>query len=257
MRGCSAVVVFASLLLCAMWGYVAFYPQSTRTAQVRSRITVTVHTPAGDRRGSGVWGYSESAVSVFNAGYHWEFRPRLEGDAIPIDLDNGRTIFVLLGSSSAPGMRNSRPIPASFSSTFSPLDALRQGDRWPTGWTREDADGRIARARSRRGRAFAMDCSPGPARYGECPAMVVADGPSARNLQLLDPDNFAATLGQGYWLGDVAIEVVDDPVDHAITRRLPWVRPATAKDFAASTSSDDIHIRMTGFSRKDPATLAF
>ena len=251
MRGCLNIIAIVFGLCLLGIGYLAFYPRATQTKQVHYRVTVTVKTPTGERRGSGVWGYSEAANQAFTGGgYRWVFSPLMEGEAIPVDLGNGRTIYALLGKGGAKAKSGSR-IPATFVPSFYFLNALGQGDVSPAGQDRKDADARIAFLQARLGRPVALDCTPGGNSLGQCPALIVADGPAARNIELLDPDNLPATLGPGYWLRGITIEVVGDPITRGIAKRLPWVKAPDPGQFGRDLGSVDAEIRATGFIRKD------
>jgi hypothetical protein len=78
--------------------------------ELRYRVTVEVATPAGIRTGSGVIQVTATETPFWAPGLAVTYR--LEGEAIPVDLPGGRTMFALLGLPGHPDQAKHRPFEA-------------------------------------------------------------------------------------------------------------------------------------------------
>lgn len=233
--------------------YFYFYPDLTQTEQVRYRLTTTVDTPNGPRRGTGVWGYSMAATYIPLNSLTWEFAGRVEGEAIPVDLGDGRTLYVVLGGRVPPKDLGTGLEPPYFSAAFmnaSPkyrleADVVLRPAYFGSGHSGATKD--VEWIKAQRGRTVSLECGGLQKSLKPCPAMVLANR-SGSNVTLLDPDDFAATLGAGYRLRSITMQVVDDPITRGIERRLPWVKPLP---YQSLKRQDEL--RAMGFSRREPA----
>lgn len=120
----------AFLAICV--GYFRFWPVIVETDQIRYRLSIEIDTPDGLRKGSGVWGYS--MAPNFDAppfSLLWYFSPRIEGEAIPIDLGNGGMIYMVLGGREMPRDLGSGIEPASFNAGF--VDTMPEDQLWSAG----------------------------------------------------------------------------------------------------------------------------
>lgn len=254
------VIVWVMALAAICVGYFRLWPVIVQTDQARYRLTVEIDTPDGLRKGSGVWGYSMAPnfdVPVFSM--QWYFSPRIEGEAIPVDLGKGRLVYMILGGRVMPENQGGGIEPASFNSGF--LNDMPGIQLWSGGlgspvhgFDHAGAKREIEWIKAKAGKVVTLDCVPVPHHNssGYCPALVLLD-PTSRHVQMLDPADLAWTLGPGYRLRDVTLEVVNDPVTRGIERRLPWVHPASRREAAAGFTISERDILAAGFSRHDPA----
>ena len=241
--------------------YFRYYPRFRQTEQVRYRVTVQIGTPNGVKTGSGVWGLSWAptfGIPLYH--FQWWYNERIEGEAIPILLDDHKRAFLLLGGRTVAGPPNSGRRAGAFGVGFMngfPLQLLWDGASFapkdaPSG-SRAAAMNKLAWAKAQRGREVRLDCAlvRGGDFFGTCPAIAVVRDEAGAHIQLLDPADLSDTLGRGYRLQGVTLQVTNDPITHGIEKLLPWVRPATWQDLAYA--SEDETMRRQGFSRKDPA----
>lgn len=168
----------------------------------RYKMTVEVETPEGVRSGSAVREVRyQAASSWFPLG---ESRPqwRLKGEAVAVDLPNGRILFALLRGNGGGDVDYGARIADR---------ALGNGGRisgwpgpvelWPT------APSRIALEQT-----------------DTIPMMVTfADSHNAKSVEQLDPANLASTFGAGVRLRRITVEVVNDQVTMAIQKKLKWL----------------------------------
>lgn len=247
------------LFVAAVAGYFQFYPYVTRTEQVRYRLIATINTPDGHKSGTGVWGYFMAAtfdVPVFS--FKWHFAGRVDGEAIPVDIGHGRTLYMVLGGRTVSENAISDSKSARFSSglmnTLPKYPLWSDGSAAPAyfGSNHAGAVKEIEWIKAQQGRTVSLDCSPrlhsNPS--GDCPAIVLASR-SGSHIEMLDPDNLSEALGPGYSLGDVTLQVTNDPVSQGIEQRLPWVR--SVRDHGGRTPGDEL--KQIGFSRHDPVRL--
>ena len=183
----------------------------------RFRLVINVETPDGPRVGSGVievrW--SDSSFKVI-------------GEAVPIDLPNGETLFVLLQSRGDVDW-------ASKSVTWIPED-LRKS------WAMPKSEG--GPPASERGKFFWHNVAafrgtvPVP-RTRKLPSSVVenyplivrcADANDPSTIAEVDPDKFSKSLGSGYSLVSIIATFTDAPVSTGIRKRLPWIDDYDRRD---------------------------
>ena len=167
----------------------------------RYTMTVEVTTPEGVRSG-----YAVRQVTYHSPGYgflgesqpHWD----LKGQAVVVDLPNGRSLYALLRSAGNLGVSYGARIADS---------ALGEGGR-VRGW-----QGRV-------------ELYPNPPKtrilsyVDPLPMLVTFGNPAdSKSVQLVEAHDAAATLGPGYALKRIDIEIVDEGVTTGIEQRLPWL----------------------------------
>ena len=134
---------------------------------------------------------------------------RIRGEAVAVDLPGGRTLFALLQSKDdvewaarAMLMASPKVTGESWEQRFDDMQGLRGEQTIPRRWPHE------------RGR---KDSSAYP--------MLVTFGDLAdpASVALVDPDNLAASFGEGYALKRISVMLTDDPVTEGIGERLGWL----------------------------------
>lgn len=182
----------------------------------RFRLTVEIDTPTGIRSGSSVL---EAVYSRFGGNAHAELR----GQAVVVDLGNGRDVFALM----AHGLK------AEDTNQFAwlPVTALT-GAAW--GWSGTDA-------LKRRGNRLEGIVELGPPLIPTFAAF--ADAQDPKTVQLMSHGDFSNILGAGYSLKSVTLEIVPSgiwpfnlmppfwpswlvgqQVTNGIEAKLPWSR---------------------------------
>jgi hypothetical protein len=171
-------------------------------ATLRYRMTVTVETPKGLRQNSTVreLRFSDGGAGSFFA----QSRPQIAivGEAVAVDLPNGKTLFALL--TGADGDVDYAKRIADRSGIWSEGKSLTIGpvvELWPTAPTRPQL----------------VNTSPVP--------MFVTFGDVREPTSIVEvqPSNLVASFGTGYRLKSVTAQVTDQPVTKGIRQRLTWL----------------------------------
>lgn len=192
-------------------------PDEPQRAQVRWRVTVTVATPEGERSGSSVWSWTLARPTLalatpFNGGF--------VGQAVAVDLPDGKTLFGLLAVPNASaemlaerqfydparGMRDRVANVSLLSKKIGQTRTLPCEIKGPDDWRPE----------------FRFDC------------LTLA---SFRNIN--DPSSIlevnyhdaAASLGEGYAVKSISLTITDDPVSQGIQSRFPWWEKESLSEF--------------------------
>lgn len=239
--------------------YQFFYPYIWKTEQVRYRVNVAIDTPKGLKIGSGVWGYSEGArfdVPVYS--FKWSFSQRLEGEAFPIILDNGKIVYTVFGNRIISTEYGVEGIISKFFDGYTPFEVLRKGGLGSPDDKKDDWAGareRISWLKGQQGKVIMLNCA--PARHidsSDCPALVqVVKEPPRPLVRLLDVNRLDQAFGSGTKLRSMTLEIVDAPITHGIERLLPWLDgPTKTSDPLSSSPTETEHIIATGFRYKDP-----
>lgn len=184
--------------------------------------------------------------------------PKIEDEAIKVNLGNGRSVFALVGGRMMPGRFSSV---ASFDTGY--LAGMpnrpfgRAGFGYPQIVTGERAYAleRIRWAHAHKGMALTLDCEPDLQKNptGECPAFAeVGLPPQSASVRLLDAERLQDTFGDGVTLKSVTLTIVQDPVTHEIRKPLPWVEEAPNNQIrTAGFRSNEEKMKRLGFIRND------
>ncbi len=190
----------------------------------RYRLTVEVDTPKGLRTGSSVIEVEQSLGGAGTAGglagKQIYFRTR--GEAVAVDLPDGKVLFALLRSENDIDWANrvmllisSGGNNAPFDQAFKRIVKLKGEKVVPRMWR---AVGHLPR-RS----AYPM-------------LVTFGDLSDPTSVALVEPDNLSASFGEGVSLKRITVQLTDDPVTTGIEQRLGWLgvpfeRKLTADDF--------------------------
>lgn len=186
----------------------------------RFRMTVEVDTPEGLRTGSSVY--------EVTAGNRTAILPdmadrdkSLRGEAVAVDLPDGRTLFALLKT---PNWRRDDLVGMSMDA----LDPVYNNDWVESAERISDGDGIV---------------SPAEVHPEVYPYLVTFRNPQVpETVQRVDPANLAKSFGEGVRLERVWVEVTDDPVTTGIERRLPWLHQIRAITSKAKQFPKDIPV---------------
>jgi hypothetical protein len=205
-----AVTAALAVASCDLFGH---------SAEVRYRLTVEVVTPHGLRSGSGIWSYKLRPGNI-----DFKYNPRFRGDAIPIDLPNGQTVFAVLhlrepNETAAPDAPGNLP-ELTFERRYLPGPA----HSWPSEIGSDRMKALDYVRKQMRGK-IKLDCDVQANSRSECPLLVrFRDVRDPRSVEAIDPANVAGALGPGYSLAGMYLQITDDPPTHQVGDRLPWER---------------------------------
>jgi hypothetical protein len=183
-----------ALTLGLLWYVVAFGPH-----RYRYRITVNVETPAGLRTGSAVREFTWQPTAQSFTGNRFTSKER--GEAAAVHLRDGQTVFALLD------VNGFETILAG----FGPASTLEL----------EPLLDRVAATR-------AVHTYPARnvlrARSLDYPRFVrFRDTADPLTVEDVDPDNLEASFGSGVRLGQITVQITDDPVTASLLDSLPWL----------------------------------
>lgn len=177
----------------------------------RYRLTVEVDTPKGLKTGSSVIQVEQSLGRAGGAPASSQIYTRVRGEAVAVDLPGGQTLFALLRSDSNSQWAGTivsaltpRLVEAGGKPRFDGVLQLKGEVELPR---------YLNRSRQR----------PAPSAYPMLVAFGDPDDPTS--VTLVDPDDLAATFGEGVSLKSITVELTDDPVTTGIEERLGWLGP--------------------------------
>ncbi|KEO89086.1 hypothetical protein EH31_13690 [Erythrobacter longus] len=172
----------------------------------RYRLTVEVDTPEGLRTGSSVIEVQRAVADPVINPSASILRTRIRGEAVAVDLPGGQTLYALLGNGQS-GQWAAAVVPllapdAQDDNPFDDVLLLEGKQELPRTW-------------------------PPVGHIGERPAypMLVTFGDEAdpTSVARVDPDDLAASFGEGVELKRITAELTDDPVTTGIEERLGWL----------------------------------
>ena len=175
----------------------------------RYRLTVEVDTPEGLKTGSSVIEVSTQVASATTIPTPGAVTRRARGEAVALDLPDGRTLFALLRS------ENETDWAANIMNLMGPLAG--EGDT-VTSLAQEIIDNKQEIELSfwkRVGGQLDRDGYPMLVTFGDL------DDPTS--VEKVDPKDLAATFGEGVSLKRITVQVTDDPVTSGIEERLGWL----------------------------------
>ncbi len=214
-----AVVVLVALALAACG--------ADPTPTYRYRVTVEVETPEGLRTGSSVIEVRQKLVRPGSSPGNLAIERRVRGEAVAVDLSGGRTLFALLRSEDerdwagnvmqylAPEIAGEK-----FNEKFDNVLLIEGEHELPRHWP-----------------PFA-----GGLVLSGYPILVTFDDlADPTSVALVDPDDLAATFGEGVSLKRITVQMTDDPVTAGIEKRLQWMDRYRHNHFdGTSTVSEDM-----------------
>lgn len=172
----------------------------------RYRLTVNVDTPDGPRSGSGVVEVRTTKQGSWNIDSPGNISTQVFGEAVAVDLPNGKTLFAVQGSDWDHYLLTAYK--AHIGSSRIPFEMRA----------------RIKQARRHRGVLILPEKGGQNANWVMYPKLVqfgnLSDPASA---EWVAHDDLAAAFGPGYALRSVTVEVTSEPITTGIDRRLPWL----------------------------------
>jgi hypothetical protein len=207
---------YAAALSLAALAFGAWWMTGPRNSW-RYKMTIEVETPQGVRSGSAVRKVTYRPGGGF---FIAEGRPQHDvlGDAVVVDLPNGRSLYGLL--------RGRRVDDESY--------GARIADR---------AMGKTGRIAGYPGPVELYPTAPktsGLALLDPVPMLVTfADPHDSTTVERVDPHNFASTFGRGYALKRITIDIVNEPITGGIRTKLPWLSLHPERSLKPCHDSED------------------
>ncbi|MWV28738.1 hypothetical protein [Aurantiacibacter rhizosphaerae] len=184
-------------------------PHDSGPPDYRYRLTVEVDTPEGVRSGSSVIEVTQRLGRSGASPAHQAVYRRLQGKAVAVDLPDNRVLFALLRSDdniewASYVMQDIAPDIEweSWSERLDNMLLLEGPQDLPRYWPRA-------------GKPGTRSALPMLVTFGEL------DDPTS--VERVDPDDFAASFGEGVSLKRIRVQMTDDPVTTGIEERLGWL----------------------------------
>ena len=168
----------------------------------RFKMTVDVETPEGLKTGSSVYEVETTGSRDLVAGGKGS-RFMFRGEAVAVDLPDGRTLFALLSTLAMSGLD---VLPVSSMVAMDP---------------NFDYDWMASTKRIASGDGIKSSAEVPAGYYPLLVTFTDIDDPSS--VQRVDPANLAASFGLGIRLKRITVEVTDDDVTTGIEKRLQWL----------------------------------
>ena len=222
-------VVLPIVAVFILYNYI-IYP----TVTLKYLLTLEVTTPNGPKTGSGVIQVSYASEINLNGGGR-RGSVSVVGEAIPVDLGQGKFLFVTL-TSNASGRTGSQ------SGLWNgPLDAQRLPMKvfdlkwdWGEEWRLPSL---ISAARAR---------GPQDVDLKNLPTLVTfKDINDPITIQLVQPHTLNSTFGVGYDLTKVTMEITDGQVSHLIRTQLKWLSKYPEPRLSPPSSGSDWSLAAT------------
>lgn len=208
------VLIGAGLILALGWW--VFDGSTTRARVVRSRLTLVVDTPEGERSGSSVTQETISFPGGLTRAQGWAIWTQFVGEAAVIDLGQRGLLFVTLIKPSwfnSPGWGGSGGYSANLtmfpSKKFSPmLPADASENSKYAAW--------LDKLNQLKPKAELP--------LEDLPVLVRFHDPNVPgSAVVVDPFNLAASFGAGVSIKRATVEITDDALTKGIADRLPWL----------------------------------
>ncbi|MFA5969201.1 MAG: hypothetical protein WC816_08170 [Sphingomonas sp.] len=199
-----------------MVGCVRYYPT------YRYRLTVEVDTPSGVKFGSSVIQVRSWDQAGFPGPEAGGFRSEVKGEAVAVDVAPGQTLFALLRSEHSVDW-----------ATFATAEINRDDRAVHTlpRWKKNPGTGET---------------------YSRYPMLVrFRDIHDPKSVELVDPDDLAATFGPGFKLRRIAVQLTRDPVTVGIKSHLPSMGKGSGFDYwyRSLPPGDQRHISLNDFTK--------
>lgn len=198
------------------------------TPTYRYRLTVEVDTPAGLRTGSSVIEVDTQVAGKYSIPVPGRVTNRVRGEAVSVDLGEGRVLFALLRSEADTDWAGR--VMYRLSPQYTGENALRDAHR---NMLRHRSEKTVPRYFSRRDRMEQRLAYPMLVTFGDL------DDPTS--VERVDPDDLASTFGDGFSLERITVQITADPVTSGIEERLGWMDRYRKTHFdGTSTVSEDL-----------------
>lgn len=202
-------LIYATMLAIAALMLPGCAVAEDKAPDYRYRLTVEVETPEGVKTGSSVIQVEQTLGRASGAPASSQIYTRVRGEAVAVSLPGGQTLLALLRSESS----------NDWAAGIVPALAPRKVD--PGGAPRFDSvlllEGKVEVPRTLPPVAWIP-------RRSAYPMLVtfsaLADPTSVKEV---DPDDLAATFGEGVTLKRITVELTDDQVTTGIEKRLVWL----------------------------------
>lgn len=209
----------ASVIL--VFGWFVLDGSTTRSRVVRSRLTIVVETPEGERSGSSVTQSTISFPGGLTKAQGWGLTEQLVGEAVAVDLgDRG----VLFSTFERPSVLSRRGGDA-YNAALAPFPQERFRGNYASNATENEKYAAYLDELNRLKPKSALlpEAMPALVRFG--------DRNEPTSIALIDPHDLAASFGRGVILKGATVEITDDTVTQRIEALLPWLKSSKLAEY--------------------------
>ncbi|WP_142250954.1 hypothetical protein [Bradyrhizobium sp. UNPF46] len=203
------------------FGWFVLDGSTTRSRVVRSRLTIVVETPEGERSGSSVTQNTISFPGALTKAQGWALTEQLVGEVVAVDLGERGVLFSTFERPSVLSRRGGDAYNASLAPF--PQEKFRGNYVSNASLNEKYAAYLDELNRLKPKSALLPEAMPALVRF------VNLNDPTS--VALLDPHDLAASFGRGVILKGATIEITDDPITHGIEDRLPWLRSSKVAEY--------------------------
>jgi hypothetical protein len=205
------VTVLLGALVLALGGCGSSGGADTNSAEVRYKVTVEVDTPQGVRSGSSVWSWRLSRPTLALAS---AYDGKFSGEAVAVDLPNGKTLFALVSGQELIPERQFPELPTQPRETEDRVADIREIASSIGAKKQIPCEKRTGDERGSERMDFRFDC-----------LMLVsfADVAQPTSVFAVDYHDPVASLGKGYAIKGIMVEITDAPVTVGLREKLSWL----------------------------------
>lgn len=205
------VVALAAIMALGWW---VLDGSTTRPRVLRSRLTLVVETPEGERSGSSVTQVTTSFPGGLTKAQGYSIWPKLVGEAVVVDLGSRGLLFATFESPRALANGGGS---SGYNEGLDPFPQEKFRGETGTGiWAKDEYAAYLDDVNRRKPK--------GELPFKDLPVLVRFRDPNdPTSVELVDPLNLAASFGPGMTLKRASVEITDDPITNGIEARLPWL----------------------------------
>jgi hypothetical protein len=189
------------------------FGDTARPRTIRSRLTIVVETPEGDRTGSSVTQITTRFPGGLARADGYSIWTSLVGDAVVVDLGSRGLLFATFETESGLARGGWDEYNGVFTSF--PREKLR-GARWKDMSSTDEYAAYLDELIHLRPK--------GDLPSNSMPVLVrFRDPTNSASVELVDPLDLAASFGPGVKLKSAFVEITDDPITRGMDAKLPWL----------------------------------
>jgi hypothetical protein len=191
---------------------------TTRPRILRSRLTLVVDTPEGERTGSSVTEATTSFPGGLTRAQGYAIQGKLVGEAAVVDLGTRGLLFATFESQRALARGGGS---GGYNAALTPFPQEKFRGEHRTGMsTNDEYAAYLDEVNQRKPK--------GELPLKDIPVLVrFRDPKDPTSVELVDTLNLAASFGPGVTLKHAFVEITDDPITKGIEARLPWLASST------------------------------
>ena len=213
MSGGAKFCLMVILVAVVASGWWLFDGSTTRPRVLRSRLTLVVETPEGERSGSGVSEVTTSFPGGMTKALGYAIRGELVGEAVVVDLGPRGLLFAPFETQRSLAQGGM----AMYNASLAPFPQEKfRGETGKGIWAKDEYAAYLDEVSRRK--------PIGELPFEDLQVLVRFRDPiDPTSVELVNPLDLAASFGPGVTLKRAFIEITDDPITKGIETRLPWL----------------------------------